>query len=108
MLRLDFDSNKIIIPNTRSLFEESVNALNAGAKRAAVLSLWVAVFFDILERITLMADSNNNARSYIKSYEEAATKMGDSGSWKKMQQIEHDILKKRWSSKLSILMRKLP
>ena len=93
MLRLDFDSNKIIIPNTRSLFEESVNALNAGAKRAAVLSLWVAVFFDILERITLMADSNNNARSYIKSYEKAATEMGDSRRWKNMQQIEHNILK---------------
>lgn len=91
MLTLNFDSNRIIIPNTRPLFEESVNALNAGAKRAAVLSLWVAVFFDILERIALIADSNGEARSYISDYEKA-TRSGDSGDWKEMQQIENIIL----------------
>ncbi|WP_216395569.1 hypothetical protein [Arcanobacterium phocae] len=96
MLNPYFDTHRIFISSTRPLFEESVNALNAGAMRAAVLSLWVAAFFDILERIRFMSGSHKAAQKYIKNYDQAAA----SGNWVEMQKIENGILQKALDLKI--------
>lgn len=46
-------------PEVRTYVAESVRALRAGALRSAVLSLWVAVVFDIIEKIRELAASGD-------------------------------------------------
>lgn len=77
-------------PDIRKYVDESVRALRAGALRAAVLSLWVAVNTDIIGKIRELAASGDS---------QAATEIAQLEAWiqandrNRLQTFETEILK---------------
>lgn len=58
--------------SVRPLVDESINALNGGACRAAVVSLWVAVSVDLMNKVRTLAEGGDGtAKSFVDEVDEA-------------------------------------
>jgi len=75
----------------RSHFSEAVQAYNARAYRAAVVSLWTAVVFDVYAKLSELGLAGvAGATKFIENYKDAVSKE----DWKKVLTIEKTILEK--------------
>ena len=77
---------------TRAVVEESLRAYNGQAYRSAVLTLWVAVVFDIKEKVKYLADSGDvKAKQTYSQFEIALKKLAENDS-RSMQDFEDKSL----------------
>jgi len=54
--------NKVIYSSSKIHFKESIITYRAGAHRASIISLWITVFVDIIEKIKVLSiDGDANA-----------------------------------------------
>ncbi len=84
---------------SQAYIREAINAYRGGAYRSAIVSTWVAVTYDVLVKITELANQGdgratafaNQYRKALKEYNDANTK---AASLKKLQAIENELLDK--------------
>jgi len=74
---------------SKRLIHEAVAAYRGGAYRAAILSTWVAVSFDIISKIRELAGQGDAAAI---AFETALTKAITASNLKVFQRIEKDLL----------------
>jgi len=74
---------------SRSLFAEAVRAYQAGAYRASIISVWVAVSVDLTNKVRHLADIDDSAASEAIARLDAAIQ---ENSVKKMQIFENALL----------------
>ena len=53
---LDISASRIVSPRTQELFKEPLECFLNGAYRLAIVGLWTVVVFDLLEKVSEMAD----------------------------------------------------
>ena len=81
--------NEVVDTRTRPLVVDVVKAYEAGALRAATVSLWIAVVADLTYKIRYLAESGDGrARVAIEGLDRAVS----NGEIRKIQQYENSIL----------------
>ena len=59
-------------PKTRALLSEAISCYQAGAHRASLVSLWIAVAVDLIHKLRYLADSGaNDARQHLNKLDTA-------------------------------------
>ena len=90
---LDLDTRLLGIPSptSRAYVWEAIQAHRAGAQRAAVVSIWIAVVWDFLEKLRLIADAGEAAaKGLIKELDKAIAH----DDKRALLNIESDLLKR--------------
>ncbi|UCR89335.1 hypothetical protein [Mycetocola spongiae] len=89
MIDLDTLTTTVEEPETKILLRESIDAYRAGAFRASIVALWVAVCSDAIIKIRHLADSQDAAAvAKVKEIDEAARTQ----NMRKMQDLESSLL----------------
>lgn len=73
---------------SREHFAEAVRSYGAGAFRAAIISTWVAVAFDLISKMRYLAEEGGAARTLIQGLEESISK----GDVRALQVFENGLL----------------
>ena len=81
--------NEVRDPATKPRVREAIDAYNAGAFRAAIISTWVAVSLDLVAKIRELADQGDSAAVAWRDALDAAITAGDK---QKLQKIESGLL----------------
>jgi hypothetical protein len=79
----------------RSYMREAVDSYKVGANRACIVTVWVAVVFDLIEKIRELALSGDaTAKSLIETYERwrLGVEQGDAEALKKSLEFERSII----------------
>ncbi len=82
-------------PQSKSLFEEAVKCYEAGAYRASIVTTWIAVVFDLIEKIRDLAlDGDQEAAKVIGEVDGWQPKVaaGDQAAIRKSLEFEREIL----------------
>jgi hypothetical protein len=76
-------------PQSRTYLEEVVNAHRAGANRAAMVTLWTTIVYDLIQKIRELANSGDaNAIAFVREYEDAVER----ADLRRLLQIEEEII----------------
>lgn len=79
--------------DSRILAMEAVRAYGAGAYRAAIASIWVAVVTDLRQKIEDLSGSDAEAKAWIEEYAKAKSEMEAlSPNYGRMQKLEDAII----------------
>jgi hypothetical protein len=79
----------------RDYLREAVNSYKAGANRACIVTLWVAVVFDLIEKVRELALTGDGAaRAMIETFErwQLGVQQGDVEALKKSLEFERTII----------------
>lgn len=80
-------------PRARQYVVEAVACYRGGAFRAAIVSTWIAVVLDILDKLhELELGGDRNARTKIERFEEGRAEGEAAGNWRKSNEFERGIL----------------
>lgn len=76
---------------SRRLFDEAVRSYSAGARRAATVSAWIAVAFDLIRKIRFLADLGDApAEAFVQQLDKAV----ESRDVRSMQRLENELAEK--------------
>lgn len=76
-------------PLSRSYIEEAIQAYRVGSLKAAIVATWVAVTFDIIQKIRQLSEYDDAAASaFVESFDQQVS----SGNKAKLLEIEGDLL----------------
>ncbi|MCI5210248.1 MAG: hypothetical protein D3910_15970, partial [Candidatus Electrothrix sp. ATG2] len=80
--------------NSRLYLSEAINAYKGGAFRAAIVSVWIAVAYDIISKIReLASQGDGNAEAFVKKMDGYSSNITPTHI-KKLQEIENKLLDK--------------
>lgn len=86
---LDELSRSVRDAQSRAYLEEAIAAHRAGANRAAIVTLWTTIVYDLIQKIRELANSGDgNATGFVQTYETAVT----TNDYRRLLQIEDDIV----------------
>lgn len=89
LMALDELILKIRNQETKEYFSEAINAYNAGAYRASIMSLWIAVVYDIISKIKeLNIQEDPQAKQYVNKIDTAI----ENNDINTFLSIEQDVL----------------
>jgi hypothetical protein len=99
MIRLhDLDELLLQVRNesSKTYILEGVKAYKVGANRAAIISIWIAVAYDIISKIREIAEQGDSeARSEIQGFDKLRKdSKNDKSSFRKLQDFENELLSK--------------
>src|SRR5438105_362811 len=83
--------------NSRSYILEAINAYRAEAYRAAIISTWVAVTYDIISKIRELANQGDaEAKKVVEAFDKDidAQERGDASAVARFQKFENELLDK--------------
>lgn len=90
MTDLDELLEKIRNSTSKEYFLEATNAYRSGANKASIVSLWITVLFDIIEKIRELAEKgDNNAIKYVNELDLAI----ENSNIEQLTKIERNLLK---------------
>jgi hypothetical protein len=74
---------------SRAYVEEAVSAHRAGANRAAIVTLWTTIVYDVIQKIRELSNSGDpNATTFVQRYEDAVRR----SDLRVLQSIEENIV----------------
>jgi hypothetical protein len=99
MIRLhDLDELLLQVRNesSKTYILEGIRAYKVGANRAAIISIWIAVTYDIISKIREIAEQGDSeARSEIQGFDKLRKdSKNDKSSFRKLQDFENELLSK--------------
>ena len=78
---------------SRKYIAEAVASYKVGAFRACIVMTWIAVQFDFISKLQILADrGNTQARDCLKEFEKARKIALESKDYKKAQEFENSVL----------------
>ncbi|WP_271404565.1 hypothetical protein [Kocuria palustris] len=86
--------------DSRRLFEESVRSYRSGAHRAAIISLWVSVAYDIVSKFRILGETGNgSAGSLVADLDRYI----ENNNYKKLQEFERNLLDSARSDEVQVI-----
>lgn len=105
-----YDLDELILkchgPSAKDYIDEAVAAYKAGAYRSCIITTWIAVYFDLVDKLRVHARSGvPTATEWIANFEENVKSFnpGDPRSSRKLLNMESEILTKASDPEIGIL-----